>query len=184
VIPAEVLEDLGEERIDRALDFAAGVARNNSFGGISLSGVNVRGFNTGAIYRNGFAINRGDNSAPDAATIERIEVLKGPDSGLFGKGEPGGLVNIVTKRPQADAFARLKLSAGRWNRYRSSADINQPLTQDARVLARLNVALEDNGSFRDHVFNQRQVFASALRWQISASTRLTMPALPSTTIHA
>jgi len=176
VIPAEVLEDLAEDRIDRALDFAAGVTRGNHFGGISLSGYNVRGFTTSAMFRNGFANNRGTNTAPDAATVERIEVLKGPDSGLFGKGEPGGLVNIVTKRPQPQAFTRFKMQIGRWDRYRGSADINTPLGEDGHVLARVNVALEDNDSFRDHDFNQRQVFATALSWQISASTRLTLDA--------
>jgi len=174
VIPAEVLEDLGEDRIDRALDFAADVTRGNNFGGMSLSGYNVRGFTTSAMYRNGFANNRGTNTAPDAATVERIEVLKGPDSGLFGKGEPGGLVNIVTKRPQPQAFTRFKFSAGRWDRYRGSADVNTPLNQDGSLLARVNVALEDNDSFRDHNFNQRQVFAAAFSWQLNNSTRLTL----------
>jgi len=176
VIPAEVLEDLGEDRIDRALDFAAGVTRGNNFGGMSLSGYNVRGFTTSAMYRNGFANNRGTNTAPDAATVERIEVLKGPDSGLFGKGEPGGLINIVTKRPQQQAFTRFKFTAGRWDQYRASADVNTPLNQDGSLLARVNVALEDNDSFRDYVFNRRQVLASALRWQISADTQLTLDA--------
>jgi len=174
VVPAEVLEDLGEERIDRALDFAGGVTRGNNFGGMSLSGYNVRGFTTGAMFRNGFANNRGTNTAPDAATVERIEVLKGPDSGLFGKGEPGGLVNIVTKRAQAEAFARFKISAGRWQQYRGSADINTPLSQNGSVLARVNIAVEDNGSFRNHIFNKREVLAPTLSWKISANTRLTL----------
>jgi len=87
VISAEVMEDIGEERIDRALDFAGGVTRGNNFGGIDMTTTNVRGFDTGSQYRNGMASagnNRGFRSAPDSANIERVEVLKGPASGLLG----------------------------------------------------------------------------------------------------
>jgi len=173
VIPTEVLEDLGEERIDRALDFAGGVMRSGDFGGINRS-YNIRGFGSGGMLRNGFANNRGYNTPADAATVERIEVLKGPDSGLFGKGEPGGLINIVTKRPQAEAFTRFRFSAGRWDRYRGSADINTPLSKDGSMLARFNVAYEDNDSFRDYHFNQRLVLAPSFSWQISPDTKLTL----------
>jgi len=177
VVPVEVLEDLGEDRIDRALDLAGSVTRGGTFGGISNS-YSIRGFSNGysagGMYRNGFAISRGYNTAADAATVERIEVLKGPDSGLFGKGEPGGLVNIVTKRPQAEAFTRFRISAGRWDRYRSSVDINTPVSEDGSMLARVNVAFEDNDSFRDHVFNQRRVFAPSFSWQISTDTKFTL----------
>jgi len=173
IVPAEVLRDVGEERIDRALDFAAGVARGNDFGGINMSTTNIRGFATGAQYRNGMGMagnNRGSISAPDAANIERVEVLKGPASGLFGRGEPGGLINIVTKTPQGERFTRGTVSAGRWNRWRGTLDINTPLSTDASVLGRLNVALEDNGSFRDHTSNQRQALYPSVRWQLGADT--------------
>ena len=76
VIPAQVLDDLGSSRIDRALDFAGGVSRQNNFGGLTFLNYSVRGFTTGELYRNGFAINRGSYSSPDASGIERIEVLK------------------------------------------------------------------------------------------------------------
>ncbi|MDX5374021.1 MAG: TonB-dependent receptor plug domain-containing protein, partial [Pseudomonadaceae bacterium] len=63
VIPRQVLEDLGSTRIDRALDFAGGVSRQNNFGGLTFYNYSVRGFTTGELYRNGFAINRGSYSA-------------------------------------------------------------------------------------------------------------------------
>ncbi|HWV11450.1 MAG TPA: TonB-dependent receptor plug domain-containing protein, partial [Pseudomonas sp.] len=101
VVPAQVFEDLNTTRIDRALDFAGGVSRQNNFGGLTFLNYSVRGFTTGELYKNGFAINRGSYSTPDASGIERIEVLKGPAASLYGRGDPGGLVNIVTKKPQA-----------------------------------------------------------------------------------
>lgn len=172
VVPAQVLDDLGSSRIDRALDFAGGVSRQNNFGGLTFLNYSVRGFTTGELYRNGFAINRGSYSSPDAAAIERLEVLKGPAAALYGRGDPGGLVNIVTKRPQLEPFTQFKASAGRWDRYRSSLDVNTPLNEDGTLLSRVNLAVEDNGSFRDHVGNQRQIVNPTFSWQLSPDTLL------------
>ncbi|WP_068629430.1 TonB-dependent siderophore receptor [Cephaloticoccus primus] len=172
VVTAEVMADLGEERIDRALDFVGGVTRGNDFGGMNISGYNVRGFTTGAMYRNGFSSGKGTNSQPDAATLERVEVLKGPASGLFGRGEPGGLVNLVTKQPRAERFTRISSSVGSWDRYRATLDTNSPLNASGSLLGRFNMALEDNGSFRDFIEIQRYVFAPSLSWQITAKTLL------------
>ena len=172
VVPAQVLDDLGSSRIDRALDFAGGVSRQNNFGGLTFLNYSVRGFTTGELYRNGFAINRGSYSSPDASAIERLEVLKGPAAALYGRGDPGGLVNIVTKRPQLEPFTQFKASAGRWDRYRSSLDVNTPLNEDGTLLSRVNLAVEDNGSFRDHVGNQRQIVNPIFSWQLSPDTLL------------
>ncbi|KXU36684.1 hypothetical protein AXK11_03655 [Cephaloticoccus primus] len=176
VIPAQVLEDLDVARIDAALDFAGGVVRGNDFGGLQISSYNVRGFSTGEIYRNGFPANRGTSASPDSASIERVEVLKGPSSGLYGRSDPGGLVNIVTKRPQQDAFTNVRLSAGSWDRYRSALDINHPLNARGTVLTRLNLAVEDNGSFREYVKQQRQVIAPSLTWHINDKTQIQVDA--------
>lgn len=172
VVPAQVLEDLNATRIDRALDFAGGVARQNNFGGLTLLNYSVRGFITGELYKNGFAVNRGSYSAPDASAIERIEVLKGPAASLYGRGDPGGMINIVSKRPQPEAFSEFKASAGSWDRYRSSLDVNTPLSEDGSLLSRVNLAVEDNNSFRDYVGNQRKIVSPSLSWQLDADTRL------------
>lgn len=170
VVPSQVLEDLNTSRIDRALDFAGGVSRQNNFGGLTFLNYSVRGFTTGELYKNGFAVNRGSYSAPDTSNIERIEVLKGPAASLYGRGDPGGLVNIVTKRPQAEAFSHFNASAGSWDRYRSSLDVNTPLSDDGRVLSRVNMAVEDNGSFRDYVGSERRIVSPSLSWQLSEDT--------------
>ncbi|WP_280290900.1 TonB-dependent siderophore receptor [Pseudomonas sp. BN417] len=172
VVPAQVLDDLDATRLDRALDFAGGVSRQNNFGGLTFLSYSIRGFTTGELYKNGFAINRGSYSSPDASGIERIEVLKGPAASLYGRGDPGGTVNIVSKKPQPDSFSRLKASAGSWDRYRTSLDLNSPLDDEGRLLSRINLAAEDNGSFRDHAGNQRLVVSPSLTWQLDADTRL------------
>ncbi|MDX1370807.1 MAG: TonB-dependent receptor plug domain-containing protein, partial [Pseudomonas sp.] len=172
VVPAAVLEDLGSSDVERALDFAGGVAKQNDFGGLTLYEYSVRGFTTSEFYKDGFSANRGYPSTPDAANIERIEVLKGPAASLYGRGDPGGTVNIITKKPQAGTFARLQTSAGSWNRYRSSLDLNSPLDDQGDLLARLNLAVEDNNSFRDHMTSERLFAAPSLSWQLSPDTRV------------
>ena len=100
----------------------------------------------------------------------------GPSASLYGRGDPGGTINIVSKRPQLDSFARLDLSAGRWDRYRSALDVNTPLDEDGNVLYRMNIAVEDNKSFRDHRESERQFVAPSFSWELSPDTRLLVQA--------
>ena len=172
VIPATVLNDLGSHTVERALEFAGGVSKQNNFGGLTLYEYSVRGFTTSAFYQDGFSANRGYPSTPDTANIERIEVLKGPAASLYGRGDPGGTVNIVTKKPQPEAFTTVQTSAGSWDRYRTALDVNTPLDSEGRVLSRVNLAVEDNHSFRDHVQSKRVFVAPSFSWQLDPSTTL------------
>lgn len=172
VIPATVLKDLGSTSVERALEFAGGVTKQNNFGGLTLYEYSVRGFTTSEFYQDGFSANRGYPSTPDTANIERIEVLKGPAASLYGRGDPGGTVNIVTKKPQPEAFTTLQTSAGSWDRYRTALDVNTPLDSEGRVLSRVNLAVEDNHSFRDHVDSKRVFVAPSFSWQLNPDTHL------------
>lgn len=172
VIPVSVLNDLGSISVERALDFAGGVSKQNNFGGLTLYEYSVRGFTTSEFYKDGFSANRGYPSTPDVASIERIEVLKGPAASLYGRGDPGGTVNIVTKKPRPEAFATLQTSAGSWDRYRTALNVNTPLDEDGNVLSRVNLAVEDGQSFRDHVDRERVFVAPSFSWQLNPDTTL------------
>ncbi|MGK7024730.1 TonB-dependent siderophore receptor [Pseudomonas aeruginosa] len=176
VVPRQVLDDLDSARIERALDFAGGVSRQNNFGGLTMFEYNVRGFTTSEFYRDGFSANRGYMNAPDSATIERVEILKGPASSLYGRGDPGGTVNLVTKKPQAERFARLHASAGSWDRYRSTLDLNTPLDEEGDLLYRMNLAVEDSKGFRDYADGQRLLVAPSFSWQLDPDTSLLVEA--------
>ncbi len=176
VIPATVLDDLRSPRIEKALDYAGGVARQNDFGGLTMYEYSIRGLTTSEFYKDGFSVNRGYMNPQDPSNVERIDVLKGPASSLYGRGDPGGTINIVSKRPQNDRFARLDLSAGRWDRYRSSLDVNTLLDDEGTMLYRMNLAVEDNKSFRDYRSSERQFFAPAFSWELSPQTRLLVQA--------
>ncbi|MFQ6592679.1 MULTISPECIES: TonB-dependent siderophore receptor [Pseudomonas] len=172
VIPATVLKDLGSHSVERALEYAGGVSKQNNFGGLTLYEYSVRGFTTSEFYQDGFSANRGYPSTPDTANIERIEVLKGPAASLYGRGDPGGTVNIVTKKPQPDAFTTLQTSAGSWDRYRTAIDVNTTLDSEGNLLSRVNLAVEDNHSFRDHVDAKRVFVAPSFSFQLTPDTHL------------
>jgi iron complex outermembrane receptor protein len=170
VVPRQVVEDIGATRLEDALDYAGGVERGNNFGGQGLTEFLVRGFSTQEFYRNGFAVNRGYPNMPDASTIERIEVLRGPASMLYGRGDPGGTFNIVSKQPQADRKTVLGSQFNTQGLHRGTLDTTGALDENAEFTYRLNLAAEGSDSFRDHVESERYSVAPVLRWQLSDQT--------------
>lgn len=171
VVPREVIEDQAPRRLRDVYRNISGVQPDFTGGNVSATEVPIiRGFQDFSIYRNGF---RSGQLAPvDFANIERIEVLKGPASVLFGLAEPGGLLNIVTKRPLADRFAILEQEIGSYDRYRTTIDANAPLTDDGSVLARINLAYTSDDTFRDHRGIDRIFLAPTLSWRPTAATEL------------
>lgn len=173
-IDAQTLRASGAIDLTRALDLSASVARQNNFGGL-WNAFALRGFvgdeNLPSNYLvNGFNAGRGFGGPRDLSGIESVEVLKGPRAALFGRGEPGGTVNLVTKRPTFKTAGELRLSAGSFETYRADADWTTPLS-DA-VAVRLIGFAEDAGSFRDTVETRRYGTSPSLAWRIGPQSRL------------
>jgi iron complex outermembrane recepter protein len=178
VMSRQAIDDLGAVRLDDVLDYVGGISRQNNFGGL-WDNVAIRGLagneNTGmSLLLNGFAGNRGFNAPRDTANIERIEFLKGPAAALYGASEPGGTLNVVTKKPQRRAGHSVEVYAGSFDSYRASLDSTGPAgtSDDAALAYRLNLAVEKRGSFRDTVNSKRSVFAPALNWRVGPDTTL------------
>lgn len=173
VVSRDVVEDLGATRLQDALDYAGGVGRGNNFGGQGLTTFTVRGFTTGEFYRNGFPINRGYPNMPDANTIERLEVLRGPATMLYGRGDPGGTFNVVSKQPLAERTVTLGSQVSDQGMRRGTLDASGPLDEEGRLAYRLNVIGEGGDTFRDHVETERYGIAPVVSWQVNDTTRLT-----------
>lgn len=172
VVPRQAIDDIGAVRLEEAYDYVSGVNRQNSFGGL-WDNFSIRGFsgdpNTGANFlRNGFAGNRGYNAPRDMANVERLEVIKGPVSALYGGSEPGGILNIVTKKPQFKTGNAVELYAGSYDSYRTTIDSTGAISDT--LAYRLNVAYEDKGSFRDHINSQRSLIAPSFTWLLTPNT--------------
>jgi iron complex outermembrane recepter protein len=180
VVPRQLLDDLGALRVDDVLDYVAGVSRQNNFGG-TWDNVAMRGFagheDTGmSLLRNGMAANRGFNAPRDTANLERLEFLKGTMGALYGSSEPGGTVNLVTKQPRSTAGHSVEAYYGSYDTKRLALDSTGPLNggegEPATLAYRLNVSVEDKGSFRDDVHSRRQLVAPALAWRFSPDTTI------------
>jgi iron complex outermembrane recepter protein len=175
VITATMLADVNSLRLTEALDLTASVARQNNFGGL-WDAYAVRGFAGDENLPSGYLVNgfnggRGFGGTRDVAGIERIEVLKGPNAALFGRGEPGGTVNIVTKRPTAEFAARAGLLVGSFDRYRLDADVNVPAGSAFAV--RAVGFFEDAGSFRNTLKTQRYGLLPSVLAKLGEATSLT-----------
>lgn len=164
VLDSALLANVGATDLQSALDFAGGVARQNNFGGLWESFA-IRGFagdeNLPSGYLiNGFSGGRGFSGTRDSTNIERIEILKGPGSALYGRGEPGGTINVITKKPQFEQEGYLAASVGRWDSYRAEADYTSGLSDN--VAFRINGAYEDAESFRDIVTAEKLVLTPSV----------------------
>lgn len=174
VVPREVLRDTAATRVERALDYVPAVGKQNDFGAQNLALYSVRGFATQDIFLNGFNIARGYNGAPDTQNVQSIEVLKGPAGALYGRSDPGGTVNILTKQPVALPFVEMGTLFGSFGTARTTVDAGGALSEDGTVLYRFNGALARQDSFRDFVDGDRVLAAPVVSWQISPDTKLTV----------
>lgn len=171
----EILKNAGAIDLVQALDLSASVARQNNFGGLWNSFA-VRGFvgdeNLPSNYLvNGFNAGRGFGGPRDLSGVESVEILKGPRAALFGRGEPGGTINLVTKRPTFEKEGEIKLSAGSWNTYRTDVDWTSPLSDIAAV--RLVGFYEDADSFRDTVEITKHGASPSVAFRFNDKSQLT-----------
>lgn len=176
VVTQKVIQDIGATRLIEALDLAGGVTRANNFGGQGLTGLNLRGFTSGEFYRNGFPINRGYPNAPDSNTIERVDVLRGPSSSLYGRGDPGGTFNLISKTPKSEQRTTLGAQLNSEGLYRTTVDTTGTIPNAENIGYRLNVISEGGDSYRDHVESKRYGIAPVIQWQASDATKVTFEA--------
>ncbi len=109
----------------------------------------------------------------DPANIERIDVLKGPSSVLYGAAQPTGTFNLVTKKPMAESFAVGSMMFGTWDLQRYTVDANSAVNEDGTVLVRVNAAYQNSDSFRTSVFNEREFVSPVVTWILDDKTSLT-----------
>ena len=140
----EFIDDQKPRDLIDIVRFAPGVTNGNPefVGGQAL--FTLRGFDSKANLRNGFV----GPAVLDTVNVARVEVVKGPASLLYGNIEPGGVVNYITKRPQAELFGSLTQAIGTDGYYRTEADINTPIGgKDSPVLFRLVGAYDNAAEF-------------------------------------
>ncbi|MBD2183503.1 TonB-dependent siderophore receptor [Aerosakkonema funiforme] len=173
VVPQQVLEDRQVTRVEEAVRSTSGV--NPTSSSIStFETFNIRGFESTNILRNGLRDSTNTQIPSETANLERLEVLKGPASVLFGQGSPGGVINLVTKRPLPDPFYAAEFSIGNFSFYRGAIDLSGPLNRSRNSLYRFNASYENSNTFVDFTQIERLFFAPVVSWDITEDTKLTL----------
>lgn len=174
VVSREQIEDQAAISVGDALNYASGV-RSNAYGVDSRGDwTRVRGtepvqFMDGLLQIYGY----NNNVRPDPYLLERVEVLRGPSSVLYGQGSTGGVLNLQSKRPQVERQAEIGLQLGTWNRRQLQADATGALSDDGRWSYRAVGMARKSDTQVDFVPDDRTALAPSLTWRPDADTSLT-----------
>lgn len=141
---------------------------DNQYANISTRGTTIPAFRNGMNMKMPWG-----PLAEDAATIDRLEFIKGPSGFMMANGEPGGIYNIVTKKPTGENNSSLKLSGGGYDLARVALDLDGKLSNDGKLLYRLNVAAQTKGSFNKYNYNDKYVIAPVVSYQVDSNTLIT-----------
>lgn len=174
VLTRQVVEDLQANRVEDVLAYAGGITRGNNFGGTGLTDYNLRGFTSSEYFRNGFPMNRGYPPAPDSIAVERVDVLRGPAALLYGRGDPGGTFNIVSRVPSDRTAQTVSGRIDSFGGWRGTVDATGPVDSGRTVRYRLGAAVEGGDTFRDHVQSDRIVVAPVVAWDASSDLTFTL----------
>lgn len=175
ILTDSFVQDLGISTFQDALDFAGNVVRQNSFGN-TWNSFAIRGFAgdenlPGGYFVNGFSAGRGFSGLRDTSNIQEIEVLKGAGAAFYGRSEPGGTINIVTKKPKFVADGYLQTSMASEDTFRLEGDYTSAATTSLAL--RINGAYEEGDSFRNTIETEKLSLNPSFLLRFSEQSHLT-----------
>lgn len=177
VISAEQVKDQNAQTLQEVLRYTAGV-RSDLYG-LDNRGdwFALRGGSQGSTLLDGLRLPLSGwwgvvRNEPHA--FERIEVLRGPASVMAGQNGPGGVVNLVSKRPLAEARREVSVQLGNDDHRQIATDLTGPLNDDASLQYRFLALKRDRDTQVEHAFDKRELVAPSLRWQPRPGTALTV----------
>ncbi|GAA5135734.1 TonB-dependent siderophore receptor [Prosthecobacter algae] len=176
-VTQQVIQDRAIIDPQEAVQNVSGVQRSGSFTGTGET-YRLRGFSQQSYIKDGFRAGTVPGGivfnavAPtDVANLQQIEVLKGPASILFGRGEPGGVVNYITRSAAFEDAYSIQQMVGSFDFYRTQLNANWEAVPDKFAL-RFDGAFETGDSYIDYVQSERTMVAPAFAWKISEDTQL------------
>jgi iron complex outermembrane receptor protein len=178
VVTGTQMESQAAQTVDQALRYTSGVVAETRGGAATREDFQyIRGFGPfGNTYLDGMKQPYASFGffQNDPYLIDHIEVLKGPSSVLYGQNSPGGLVNVLSKRPTEDPQHEVFASGGSFGQIQAGADLSGPVDADGRLLYRFTAIGRSGGTSIDHARSQRIAVAPSLTWRPDASTSLTV----------
>lgn len=168
-VTKELLQDRQAFQLTEAVKTVSNVAPTGLY-----NHYNIRGITQGDDGQvvNGMRTRQYYFLQPITSHLERVEVIKGPSSVTFSSADPGGTVNIVTKKPLTEKRREVSIAAGSFGTLRSTADFTGPLNDEKTLLYRFNAAYQEADSFRDVVNNNAILFAPSLTYIPNETTAL------------
>ncbi len=180
VITTDQIRNQGAVSIGEALRYTAGVSGDvNGGSDTRFGGLQIRGFDMTmpGLYIDGLRIpssNYVHFNGLDPYGAERIEVLKGPSSAMYGGSGTGGILNYVTKLPTAQQFGEVSISGGSFNRYQGQFDMGGPANKEGTVLWRLTGVVRDGETQVDFSKDNRVFIAPAVTFKPNEDTTITL----------
>lgn len=183
VVTRQQMDDQGSQTVAQAMRYTPGVLTNPYGATHRYDYVAMRGFNDGSvdnIYVDGLK-SMGDNGTystmqVDPYFLERIDILKGPSSVLYGRSSPGGLVALTTKKPLFDPYHQIQATVGTQGQRGMGFDFSGPLDDDKRIAYRLTGLADASDTQFDHNKEERYAIAPAVSIDFSEDTSLTLQA--------
>lgn len=179
VVTAAELQRMQPQSVKEALSYTPGVTVNASGSSNLFDNVAIRGFGGQQNineYLDGIKL-QGDSyslAAIDPYMLERVEVLHGPASVLYGKSSPGGLISLVSKQPLGERLREIQFQMGNQNLYETGFDFSDTVDDDPRYSWRLTGLARSNDAQQVNAREKRYAVAPSFRWQPNAHTSLTL----------
>lgn len=160
----------------QAVRYTSGTRSEAAGADLRTDGVYIRGFLADQYLNSMRLVNFNIFGYPiiEPYNLERIEILHGPASILYGQASPGGVVNMVSKRPTTEATNEMFVSTGSYGRAQAGVDLSGPLDKNKEFLYRLTASGYDVGSQVDYQGYQRVSIAPSLTWRPDNDTTLTI----------
>nr|WP_315129730.1 TonB-dependent receptor [uncultured Polynucleobacter sp.] len=173
VIPEGLLEDQNATTLKEGLRNVPGLTFNAGEGGRIGDNMNIRGFYSfGDLYVDGIRDTAQYNR--DLFNVTQVDVLRGAASMLFGRGQAGGVINEVSKTPFLMNKSNVAITAGSYDYYRGTADMNTVLDAETSTAFRLNAVAQDAKSSRDVVQNKTLGFAPTVTYGIGTHNQISL----------
>jgi iron complex outermembrane receptor protein len=170
VVNAQVIADQRPLILSDALRNVSGVSSLRNSAEVFRT-FNIRGFNVLDLTVDGVRNTYGLNDQPDAvAHLERIEVLKGPAASIYGRGNLGGTVNLLTKSPERQRAASVSFSTGSWGLVQPTIDVTGALNRSGTVRARAVLDYENRDTPIDFVSVERLQVAPSIAFDLGPRT--------------
>lgn len=171
IISRDMLDNFGKPRLEDISYATIGVQAGAPQYGVTNRGFFTRGFNGGTVVVNGYYSSNGafgSSGTYDMATVESVEILRGPAAILYGQGNPAGVINLSTKQPRADFGLSLNSFVDSHGAKRLEFDTTGAIS--SVVDGRLVAVLEDSDSFRDFVYQKRKLLMPSLTFNLDEVT--------------